>query len=120
MNNSKKNIPLMKTCPTCGKQLANNAETCVNCGFIFQKKVKKNSLLDMLCLLSLIIASFLCFGGIEFMALAYLVTLVWLIIYEAMYSKAHKDQSVDDSSLRKTRNTICIFFILQFGIVIIF
>lgn len=120
MNNNKNTAPLMKICPTCGKQLAYNAETCVNCGFVFQKKVKKNELLDILCLFSLVIASFLCFGGVNFMAVAYLITLVWLIIYQVMYSNAHKDPTIDDSSIKKTRNTICIFFILQFGIVIIF
>ena len=107
-------------CKECGKEVSDKAETCPNCGCKIEKKKIEAPLMEVFCFISLIIACFCCLTGFKGMAIGYLITIVWLAIYENTYNKYKKDETVDCSVIKKTRNTILIFFILQFGIVIIF
>lgn len=112
-------MALMK-CPECGNEVSDKAEMCPNCGYKIEKKEVKAPITEVLCFISLIIACFCCLAGFSGMTIGYLITLFWLAIYESKYNKYKKDGTVDYSTIKKTRDTIIIFLILQFGIVIIF
>uniref|UniRef100_A0AAU8B5B5 Zinc-ribbon domain-containing protein n=1 Tax=Dulem virus 39 TaxID=3145757 RepID=A0AAU8B5B5_9CAUD len=105
-------------CHECGGEMSDEADFCPNCGAKLKKKDANNKFIDDLCLLSLVAATFLILLGKWY--IGYIITLFWLIVYQAMYEKKRKDYTVDCSGIKKTRLTILIFFILQFGFTIIF
>lgn len=109
-----------KICPICGSSIAWNAEVCPHCGYIFPKQSSKNGCLDTVCLISLAISSLLAISGPTFYLFAFGLNIFWLIVYQSLYNKAKNDYSVDESDVKKSLNAILIFFILNFGIVIIF
>lgn len=106
-------------CDVCGKMVADTATACPNCGNKIKRKNANNSILDALCLISLVISSFLSIGGAN--GVAFAICLFWLIIYENSYQKKSKEPMLDCSDLKKTRNAIVIFFVINFclGIVIL-
>lgn len=104
-------------CNECGKEISNTADFCPNCGAKVRKKDANNKILDSVCLLSLVAATFMCLSGAWM--IGYAITLFWLVVYQIMYDRKKKDETVDCSNIKKTRNTIFIFFVLQFGIVFI-
>lgn len=107
-------------CQECGSEISDTAVTCPHCGCKNVKEEAKAPFSEFFCFFSLIIACALCFLGLEGMFIGYIITLFWLAVYENKCNKYKKMGTVDYSKIKKTRNTILIFFVLQFGIVIVF
>lgn len=104
------------TCPCCKNMISSFAETCPICGYTVPKNVIDTPLLDTLCIISLIFATILSVGNALTYGLGALITLIWMVVYEIKLNTAKKDRRNDVSKLKKSRNTILIFFILEFGI----
>lgn len=107
-------------CQECGNQISDTADICPHCGCRTAKKEIKAPFSEVLCLFSLIAACAFCFMGFDGMIVGYAITLFWLAVYEHKCNKYKKMGTVDYSKIKKTRNTILIFFVLQFGIIVIF
>lgn len=105
-------------CPECGHDISDKAEKCPNCGYKIEKKKVKMPILDSLCLLSLVLATFInILGG--FM-LSWVICFVWLIVFQIIYDRKKKDETVDVSVINKTRITVFIFFLCQIPVTVIF
>lgn len=73
----------------------------------------KTPILNFFCLLSVVISYFLRFTPLW--TLSYICLLLWLIVYVVLVNH-YKDSGRDISSIKTTRNTVCILFVLLFCI----
>lgn len=106
-----------KNCPICHNIIASNAEQCPRCGYVYEKYDSKHPLLDILCVLSIAITSLMAIIGMW--QLAFMIDLFWLIIYFSLYKKAENDPDTDEKHVKRSMYAVFIFFLLQFGFVII-
>lgn len=105
----------MIKCSECGNEVSTTADSCPHCGAKIKKKEANNSVLDILCLFSLIFS--LAFSFSPWWGISYLASLVWLIIYQSIYSKRSKDPEYNIKSVKKTRNA-CIYALIVVSVVV--
>jgi DNA-directed RNA polymerase subunit RPC12/RpoP len=115
-NGEEKEMAMIR-CMECGHGVSTTAERCPNCGARVVKKKANSGALDIICLITMVLACFMILS--PFALLGYSIELIWMIVYQIIYRSAIKNPELDSTSLKKTRNTVAILFLLSnFGVVI--
>ena len=120
-------------CPKCGAGNILGDPKCFSCSSVlpynygaqnqppypYQQQLPpvKTTFLDVICAITVVISIFLSVTSLW--TIAYICMLFWLIVYVCLVNH-YKYSGRDIKSLTTTRNTICIVFILTFGISITF